>query len=146
MLKTSLTVLSFAAFSGAAYASSTVELSSLSDVEAALARGANVSVAVDLTRCAPAAGTTPPGTTRGGLRIGAFRIIPDGTLSFADEHATVDRTGQPIWQFLRYQVKPDQTVAFTMDVFSLPSYTRIASQIGYTCAINQGVSFLTDHR
>ncbi|PMS13315.1 hypothetical protein FNF07_13565 [Trinickia caryophylli] len=141
-----MTAVSLAACSSAAFASSTIQLSSLSQVEAALARGASVAATVDLTVCAPAAGTTSPGTTRGGLRIGAYRIVQDGTLSFADEHATVDRTGQPIWQFIRYQVKPDQTIAFTMDMFSLPSYTRIGSQIGYTCAVNQGVSFFTEHR
>ena len=45
------------------------QLSTLADIEAALERGATVSVAVDLTRCAPSGSTTRPGTTRGGLKI-----------------------------------------------------------------------------
>ncbi len=127
-----------------AYAESTVPLGNLVDVEAALQRGAEVSVTVDLSQCAPAGGTKTPGTTRGGLKIGAYRITPDGTLSFADEHATVDQDGLPIWQFIRYQVKPNDTVAFSTDLFSLPSYTRLMPRIAYSCAINQGIAFFTD--
>jgi hypothetical protein len=113
-------------------------------VESALDRGAAVSVTVDLTKCTPAGGTTSPGTTCGGLKINAYRITPDGTLSFADEHATVDSKGNPIWQFIRYQVKPDQTIAFTTDLVSMPLYTRLMPQIGYACAVNQGIAFFTE--
>ncbi len=120
------------------------QLSTLADVEAALNRGANVSVTVDLTRCAPSGSTTRPGTTRGGLKISSYRITPDGTLSFADEHASVGQDGSPLWQFIRYQVKPDQTVAFSTDLFSLPAYTRLMPQITYACAINQGIEFFSD--
>jgi hypothetical protein len=120
------------------------QLSTLADIEAALERGATVSVAVDLTRCAPSGSTTRPGTTRGGLKISSYRITPDGTLSFADEHASVGQDGSPLWQFIRYQVKPDQTVAFSTDLFSLPAYTRLMPQITYACAINQGIEFVSD--
>ncbi|AXE95214.1 hypothetical protein CUJ90_23040 [Paraburkholderia terricola] len=143
-LKKLLVVLSLIAPTLSAHAGQTVQLSSLDDVENALNRGADVSVTVDLTKCAPTGTTTSPGTTRGGLKINAFRITPDGTLSFADEHATVDSSGQPIWQFIRYRVKPDQTIAFSTDLFSLPSYSRLMPEINYACAVNQGVAFFTE--
>ncbi|KVK76056.1 hypothetical protein WS90_25090 [Burkholderia cepacia] len=130
----------------AAHAGEAISLSSLEDVEGALNRGAVVSVAVDLPACAPAGTTTAPGAARGGLRINAYRVAPDGTLSFSDEHATVDASGQPIWQFIRYQVKPDQTVAFSTDLFALPSFTRLAPRISYACAINRGIAFFAERR
>lgn len=141
MLRSLFIAISGMAFALSVHANPTVQLSSLAEVENALGRGAPVSVALDLAKCNPGAGATSPGTVRGGLKIDAYRILADGTLSFADGHATVDRSGQPIWQFLRYQVKPDQAVTFTMDVFSLPSYTRKAEQISYACAVNQGIAF-----
>lgn len=144
--KTTLLALSVAAGFWSAQASANPQLSTLADVEAALNRGATVSVAVDLTRCAPAGNTTQPGTTRGGLKISSYRITPDGTLSFADEHASVAQDGSPLWQFIRYQIKPDQTVAFSTDLFSLPAYTRLMPQITYACAINQGIEFFSDRR
>ena len=121
-----------------------LQLSSLAEVEAALDHGTPVSVTVDLTRCAPAGTTKNPGTTRGGLKITSYRITPDGTLSFADEHASVGTDGSPLWQFIRYQVKPDQTVAFSTDLFSLPSYSRLMPEINYTCAIDHGIEFFAD--
>ncbi|WP_082793146.1 VirK family protein [Collimonas pratensis] len=68
-------------------------------------------------------------------------MVADGALDFAEEHATVNHRGKPIWQFLRYQVKSDQTAAFTMDVLSLPSFTRKAEQICYGRAISKGTAF-----
>ncbi|WP_322027429.1 VirK family protein [Burkholderia sp. BCC1977] len=145
-MKKLLVASSMAASCLAAHAGEATSLFTLEDVESALNRGAVVSVTVDLPKCAPAGTTTTPGTTRGGLRINAYRITPDGTLSFADEHATVDASGQPIWQFIRYQVKPDQTVAFSTDLFALPSYARLAPRISYACAVNHGIAFFAERR
>lgn len=143
-IKSPLLALSIAAGLWSAQACAASPLSNLGEVEAALHRGTPVSVTVDLTRCAPTGNTTNPGTTRGGLKITSYRITPDGTLSFADEHASVAADGAPLWQFIRYQVKPDQTVAFSTDLFSLPSYARLMPQITYTCAIDHGIEFFAD--
>ncbi|MGN6650789.1 VirK family protein [Trinickia sp.] len=143
-IKSRLLALSIAAGLWSAHASAASQLSNVEQVEDALNHGTPVSVAVDLTRCAPAGTTTRPGTTRGGLKITSYRITPDGTLSFADEHASVAQDGSPLWQFIRYQVKPDQTVAFSTDIFSLPSYARLMPEINYTCAINHGIEFFAD--
>jgi VirK protein len=127
-----------------ANASSPRQLAALADVENALNNGATVTVAVDLSRCAPGGDTKTRGATSGGLKIGPYRILPDGTLSFSNSHESVGADGQPLWQFIRYQVKVDQTVLFTSDLFTLPSYTRLAPQVAYGCAINQSIKFFTD--
>ncbi|MCW3610631.1 VirK family protein [Burkholderia cenocepacia] len=143
-MKILLIALSITAPCFSAHAGPTIRLSGLLiEVENALNQGAGVSVAVDLSNCAPTGTTPAPGTTRGVLRINASRITRDGTLSFADEHATVDASGQPIWQF-SYHIKADLTGAFSTDLLSLPTYNRIALRISYTCAIDQGIAFSTE--
>jgi hypothetical protein len=116
-------------------------LDSLAEIERSLQSGASVAVAIDLSQCTPSAGGATPSQTRGGLRIGAYRVIEDGTLSFADEHLTVGRDGKPIQQFLRYQVHPDSRIDFSMAVFALPGYQQNGATLGYRCAINQGLRF-----
>ncbi|QDI03017.1 hypothetical protein E4A48_04310 [Xanthomonas cerealis pv. cerealis] len=130
------TPLAFAHPAGAA-----TPLDSLAEIERALDSGASVAVAIDLSQCTPTTGGATPTQTRGGLRIGAYRVIADGTLSFADEHLTVGRDGKPIQQFLRYQVHPDSSVDFSMAVFALPGYQQNGTTLGYRCAINQGLHF-----
>jgi len=134
LLATSL--LAFAHPAGAA-----TPLGSLAEIERSLDSGASVAVAIDLSQCTPTAGGATPTQTRGGLRIGAYRVTEDGTLSFADEHLTVGRDGKPIQQFLRYQVHPDSSIDFSMAVFALPGYQQNGATLGYRCAINQGLHF-----
>ncbi|MBD7922779.1 VirK family protein [Xanthomonas bonasiae] len=129
-------LLAFAHPAGAA-----TRLDSLAEIERSLQSGASVAVAIDLSQCTPSAGGATPTQTRGGLRIGAYRVIEDGTLSFADEHLTVGRDGKPIQQFLRYQVHPDSRIDFSMAVFALPGYQQNGATLGYRCAINQGLRF-----
>ncbi|MPW23649.1 Virk protein (modular protein) [Paraburkholderia piptadeniae] len=128
------------------------QLPSLADVESALNRGAAVSVAADLTKCSPAGDTTSQSGTRGGVKINAYWTMADGTLSFSDEHATVDLVGAPtfqdpfgapIWQSIRYTVKPDQTVFVATKLFFLPSYNPMM-HVDYACAINQGIAYYTE--
>lgn len=122
-------------------ADAATRLDSLAEIERSLQSGASVAVAIDLSQCTPSAGGATPTQTRGGLRIGAYRVTEDGTLSFADEHLTVGRDGKPIQQFLRYQVHPDNRIDFSMAVFALPSYQQNGATLGYSCAINQGLRF-----
>ncbi|QNH16416.1 virk protein [Xanthomonas sp. SS] len=129
-------LLAFAHPAGAA-----TPLGSLAEIERSLESGASVAVAIDLSQCTPSAGGATPTQTRGGLRIGAYRVTEDGTLSFADEHFTVGRDGKPIQQFLRYQVHPDSRIDFSMAVFALPGYQQNGATLGYRCAINQGLRF-----
>lgn len=128
-----------------AFAEKSKPLVNIEGVKAALNNGADVSMNIDLTKCKPAGSTTKPGTAQGGIKLSSFRITPDGILSFSDSHETVDPNGKPFWQFMRYQVKPDQTVAFSAFFFSLPSYTSIRPEVSYDCAINQGITFFAKY-
>ena len=136
-------VAGIALLSTQAFAAS-IPVSTVQEAQTLLSRGVPVSVAVDLGRCKPADATTPPITVRGGVKIDDYQITPDGTLSFADSHASIDPAGRPVWQFLRYQAKLDQTVAFTSNLYSLPAYDRLAPQAAYTCKVNDGIAFFAD--
>ncbi|MCZ7448340.1 VirK family protein [Rhizobium rhizogenes] len=124
-------------------ANDTHVLATFPEIELALTAGKPVSVAVDLSLCAPANGDTPPTKTRGGIRIEGYRITADGNLAFADQHFTIDRDGEPILQFLRYQIRLDGDGELTMVVFKMPSYERKGASLAYKCAISHGLSFFT---
>ncbi|OAX64408.1 hypothetical protein A6R71_11340, partial [Xanthomonas translucens pv. arrhenatheri] len=139
MKSLSIPLLAASLFAFAHPAGAATPLGSLAEIERSLDSGASVAVAIDLSQCTPNPGGATPTQTRGGLRIGAYRVIADGTLSFADEHPTVGLDGKPIQQFLRYQVHPDNSIDFSMAVFALPGYRQNGATLGYRCAINQGV-------
>ncbi|MBP1313359.1 VirK family protein [Herbaspirillum huttiense F1] len=115
-------------------------LSSQADIVQALDQGATVRLSLDLSHCRPDGVTSRTGKAKGGLTIDAY-LVMDGVLSFSDSHPTVSRNGEPLWQFLRYQVKADQSVTFTADMFQLPAYTRLGERISYQCSINEGIRF-----
>ncbi|WP_082061867.1 VirK family protein [Xanthomonas sp. GPE 39] len=140
-----LSLLAVALFASATVASAHAPLDSLADIEHALDSGNSVAVAIDLSQCTPTSGGATPSQIHGGLRIGSYRVTPDGTLSFADDHMTVGRDGKPIQQFLRYQIHPDNSIDFTMFIFALPSYEQTGQTLGYRCAINQGLRFNASH-
>ncbi|MCS4510596.1 VirK family protein [Xylophilus ampelinus] len=140
MRRTAAFLLAFSSSLLALPALAQVRLDQLADIERALAAGGDVAVSIDLSQCTGKDGARPT-QTRGGLRIGAYRIVEDGTLSFSDAHFTVARDGQPIQQLLRYQVRPDRSIDFTMFVFDLPSYQARSAVLAYRCGINQGIQF-----
>lgn len=111
-------------------------LSNLENLTMALERGDNINVAIDLAQCEP---STHKG--RGGFKIKAYRISKDNTLVFSDHHFTLLPNGQAIIEFMRYRVSADQTIHFTVDQLSLPSYTSIEKQKTYHCKMNQGFNF-----
>ncbi|KHK51025.1 signal peptidase [Ralstonia sp. A12] len=112
--------------------------------EHALAAGKQLSATIDLTRCNGDTGNTPAGTTRGGLTVGAYRILPDNTLSFADTHFTVKSDGTPITQFLRYTIDTTGTARFSSYIFAMPAYT-LQSQVSYTCQLGDGVKLFVQY-
>jgi len=128
---------------GALPAFASESLKSPAEVTAALEAGDHVSVSADLARCTPNAGT-PASKTRGGAHIQAYRIIADGTVSFADSHFTVANDGKPIQQFMRYQLHQDGTVSFTTYMYDLPGLQPRGPVLAYQCKINEGIGFHFD--
>jgi len=113
-------------------------------VEHALAAGKQLNATIDLTRCTGDTPNTPAGTTRGGLTVSAYRILPDNTLSFADTHFTVRSDGTPITQFLRYTIDTTGTARFASYIFAMPAYT-LQSQVSYTCKLGDGVKLFVQY-
>ncbi|MFP1738877.1 VirK family protein [Lonsdalea quercina] len=118
-------------------------LTSQSTIINALNQGSEVAVSIDLSQCTPQNGAVAS-QTRGGLRIQAYRLTGDSTLSFSDEHFTVANDGKPIQQFMRYQVLPDNIVNFTTYMYDLPSLQQRGTTLSYRCNVGQGVSFFAE--
>ncbi|WP_017164221.1 VirK family protein, partial [Xanthomonas phaseoli] len=76
--------------------------------------------------------------------IDAYRITADGTLAFSDAHFTVANDGKPIQQFMRYQLRPDDTLRFTTYMYDLPGLQQRGPVLAYQCKINAGVRFHAD--
>ncbi|AMV00685.1 hypothetical protein NY98_13275 [Xanthomonas citri pv. fuscans] len=121
----------------------TESLNNRAEVLAALDAGYDVSVSTDLARCTPEEGT-PATQTRGGRHIDAYRITADGTVAFSDAHFTVANDGKPIQQFMRYQLRPDDTLRFTTYMYDLPGLQQRGPVLAYQCTINAGVRFHAD--
>lgn len=113
-------------------------------VERALAAGKQLSATIDLTRCTGDTPNVPAGTTRGGLTVSAYRVLPDSTLSFADTHFTVRSDGTPITQFLRYTIEPTGTAHFASYIFAMPTYA-LQSQVSYTCKLGDGAKLFVQY-
>lgn len=125
----------------AAPAMASTPLPTLPDIQRALDRGESVSVALNFGLCKPAQGTKAT-QTKGGLRLSAYRITPDGTLAFSDDHFTVANDDlKPIRQFIRYQIRPDGTAQISIHMFDLPGLQPRGTPLVYNCALNSGLSF-----
>ncbi|MBB4954539.1 hypothetical protein H4S14_003016 [Agrobacterium vitis] len=120
------------------------QLNDIKALKAELVAGNTINTVVDLSQCSSAADPQKKGTMLGGLRISSFLIRPDESISFADDHFTIYKDGKPRYQFLRYQVKPDNSATFAMTVLSLPDYKQDGETLTYHCKVGEGLKFFKD--
>jgi hypothetical protein len=126
-------------------AEASTALTRLDDINAALKSGASVNTVTDLTKCTSAKDPRKSGTVQSGLHISAFLIRPDQTLSFADDHFTVTtKDRKPIYQFLRYQVKPDNSASFSLTTMTMPEMRQVGSVVTYNCKVGEGMQFFKE--
>ncbi len=117
-------------------------LTTLNDITSALKEGETVNTVMDLSKCTPASVRKSAGTMQGGLRIDSFLIRPDQSLSFADDRFTMTaKDRKPIYQLLRYHVKADKSVVFSMTTMTVPEMKQIGSVETYHCTIGEGMRF-----
>lgn len=116
-------------------------LPTYSAITQALNTGKSVAVVIDLGQCKSSIAGAEPSKTKGGKRIDAYRIPPDGTLAFSDTHFSLDRDNKPIEQFIRYQVRSNGTATFSMTTLNVPGYQQVGTPVSYECAISKGLSF-----
>lgn len=116
-------------------------LTSFPAITQALNTGESVSVVIDLGQCKSSVAGAEPSKTKGGKRIDAYRITPDGTLAFSDTHFSLDRDNKPIEQFIRYRIRSDGTADFSMTTLSVPGYQQVGKAVSYDCGIGKGLSF-----
>lgn len=106
---------------------------------AALQGGKPVKVLTNLARCTEA-GTDkagPPIET--GLRIDDFMAIPGKGIAFSDVHQTLDASGKPVTEYIRYNLAPtDQlTLAVTRE-----TATGAVDMPTLVCPVPSGATFV----
>jgi hypothetical protein len=97
------------------------------DVAAALERGKDVSLALDLSECTDGAGQRGP-AIKAGLPVAAYMDFGN-RIVFSGPHFTVP-PGQerPTIEFVRYELSRDGIVTVNSSVFRLPGYEKGAER------------------
>ena len=122
------------------FATTGMKLSDLDDVKQALATGAIVRAAIDLTKCTLASGG-PTRNQSGGLTIDSYLVERDGTLRFSTFRTTLSsRADVAVTQNNKYKVKTNGDVTFTSSVFSMPDY-NLTSKVDVSCKLNDSFNF-----
>lgn len=117
----------------------------LDDIDAALRSGETVNTVMDLGKCTSSADHKRLGAMQGGMRISTFLIRPDQSLSFADDHFTMtSKDRKTIYQLLRYYVKPDNSITFTMTTMMVPEMKQLGGVETYHCKVGEGMLFFKD--
>jgi hypothetical protein len=113
--------------------------STYADVLNALQSGKAVTVLNDLSQCTDVENGKSGPRVQGGLQIRAFMVLPERGLVFSDVHQTLDRSDQPVTEYIRYNLKTDgeMTLAVTRQ-----TSTGMVKQSPLTCHIAAGVRFV----
>ena len=76
----------------------------------------------DLGQCANASAGQPSPSLQGGLTINTFIVLPGRGLFFSDVHQTLDEEDQPVTEYVRYNLTPDDQLRVSL--------TRIVNSAG----------------
>ena len=88
--------------------------SQYTDVVNALQTTKPVKLLTDLGQCAnESAGKHGP-YLQGGLSIDTFVVVPGRGLFFSDVHQTLDEENQPVTEYIRYNLMPDDRLRVSM--------------------------------
>ena len=113
--------------------------SQYNDVVNALQTTKPVRVLTDLGQCANESEGKPGPSMQGGLSINTFVVVPGRGLFFSDVHQTLDAESQPVTEYVRYNLTPDDQlrVSLTRIVNS-----AVAKQDSIVCRIPLGARFV----
>jgi hypothetical protein len=109
------------------------------DVLDALQSGKVVKVLTDLERCvAPESGKAGP-RIQGGLQINAFIVVPEKGIFFSDLHQTLDVSGQPLTEYIRYNLGMDGNLTLTV---TRQTAAGLVKQDPLVCRLTAGARFV----
>jgi len=113
--------------------------SQYTDVVNALQTTRPVRLLTDLGQCANESEGKPGPALQGGLSINTFVVVPGRGLFFSDVHQTLDEDNQPVTEYVRYNLMPDDRlrVLLTRIVNS-----AVAKQDALVCQIPRGAWFI----
>jgi hypothetical protein len=108
------------------------------DVLSALQSGKTVKVLTDLDHCATAAGKAGS-AVQSGLQISAFMVVPDKGIFFSDVHPTLDGTGQPVTEYIRYNLRMDGNLTLAV---TRQTTAGVVKQDPLVCPVPAGARFV----
>jgi hypothetical protein len=109
------------------------------DVLNALQGGRTVTVLIDFSQCASLdTGKSGP-SLQGGLQIRSFLVLPDNGVVFSDVHQTLDRSGQPVTEYIRYNLKANGEVTLAV---TRQTASGMVKQDPLSCHISAGAQFV----
>jgi hypothetical protein len=106
----------------------------------ALQAGKNVKVILDLNRCTTVDSGKPGPAVQGGLVIGAFNVTVQNGISFSDAHQTVDGSGHPVTEYIRYSLSREGKL--TVRVSKLAAAAEAVLQGEFVCELPDGAKFV----
>lgn len=111
-----------------------------SGVLAALQGGKAVHVLSDLSRCITSSDGSPGPAVQGGMEISNFIVVERQSIAFSNVHETLDISGEPITEYIRYNMNADGKV--TIRIAHLKNGdAEAAVQSEYVCQSPDGVRF-----
>jgi hypothetical protein len=108
------------------------------DVLGALQGGKTVKVLADLDHCATAAGRAGS-VVQSGLQISAFMVVPDKGIFFSDVHPTMDGAGQPVTEYIRYNLRMDGNLTLAI---TRQTTAGVVKQDPLVCPVPAGARFV----
>ena len=107
----------------------------------ALLGGNDVTVTVDLAQCIGPSSASPGMRIEGGFHIGSFIVPERKFVAFSDIHATIDKDGKPLTEYVQYRLSPDGRTNIRHTTTSTDPWSVISS-FNYACEIGKGVNFV----
>ncbi|WP_170937082.1 MULTISPECIES: VirK family protein [Rhodomicrobium] len=108
------------------------------EILGALQSAKPVKVLTDLSQCVSGDGKPGP-SMQSGLQIHAFIALPEKGVLFSDVHQTLDPSGQPVTEYVRYNLRTDGQLSLTLTRVT-PAGT--AKQEPIVCKIPSGARFV----
>ncbi len=114
------------------------QLHNYNDITAAITNGKSLHIVTNLSQCTT---TAKRATTT--MSVGSFTpneiAVTDSHIATAMTHFTLNNPffpGKPVYEFVRYTITPDNTMAVTVDMLDAPSYAKLKDPMTFNCTLD----------
>lgn len=134
---------------GVTAAQAATPLVDYSAVQDALLAGQTVKIITNFAQCTPGAKTAKNLAKM--MMYGIFTPneigITDNYIATAMTHFTLNDPfypNKPVFEFVRYTVKPDNTMQVSLNILDAANYKLLDGSMSFNCPLNDGVKFFVE--